>query len=133
MDILMRYKDLQIMFEYNGVCEYSPNDSSMCGYGSDEWFFLCKSGRQNCILRFSYSGEYGAACWSCCPVPESEIPGTVSSGGNGLKKIFYDHFIFSAGLPMIHLHPVDIQVVKSIIQPSFHRNGPLTDNDYIGI
>ena len=131
MDILMNYTDLQIMFEYNGVCKCSPNSASRSGYGSDEWFFLCKSGRQNCILRFSYSGEHGAACWSCFPISENEIPETGNPGGEGLDKVFYDHF--RTGLPMYHLHPVDIQVVKSIIQPPFHRSGPLTDNDYIGV
>ena len=111
MDIVMKYRDLQILFEYSGICEYVPNTANRSGYDSDEWFFLCRSGNQGAILRFEFT----------------EIE---RSGGKALGKAFCS--LFSSGLPFCHLHPVDLDVVKSMIRPSFSRTGPLKDADYYG-
>ena len=130
MDIVMKYRDLQILFEYSGICEYVPNTANRSGYGSDEWFFLCRSGNQGAILRFEFSGDFGKAVWSCFPVPAEEYTEIERSGGKALRKAFCS--LFSSGLPFCHLHPVDLDVVKSVIRPSFSRTGPLKDADYYG-
>ncbi len=129
MEIVMKYRDQQLLFEYSGISEYVPNGSSRSGYGSDDWFFLCNSGKQDCILNFSVSGEFGRAVWSCAAITEEERRGIGQTGGKSVCSTFYRTDVYSW---LIHLHPADIETVKPIIQPPFSRMGPLTDADYLG-
>ncbi len=129
MEIVMKYRDQQLLFEYSGISEYVPNKSSASGYGSDEWFFLCNSGKQDCILRFSVSGEFGRGIWSCAAITEEERRGIGQTGGKSLHSTFYGTDVYSW---LIHLHPTDIETVRPLIVPSYSRTGPLTDADYLG-
>ena len=51
-------------FVYTGNMRYSPNKSSVCGYGSDDWIYLCQYKGKDCLLMFSDSAEYGCS-WIC--------------------------------------------------------------------
>ena len=49
---------------YTGHTRYSPNRSSACGYGSDDWMYLCREKDIYYLLTFSDDAGYGTG-WSC--------------------------------------------------------------------
>lgn len=51
-------------FTYTGNMRYSPNNSSVCGNGSDDWMYLCEEDGKECLLMFSDSAEFGCS-WIC--------------------------------------------------------------------
>ena len=49
---------------YAGHARYSPNRSSRCGYGSDDWMYLCREKDIYYLLTFSDDAGHGTG-WSC--------------------------------------------------------------------
>lgn len=57
----------QLKLTYTGHARYSPNRSSRCGYGSDDWMYLCKEKGMYYLLVFSDQADYGTG-WICAPL-----------------------------------------------------------------
>ena len=109
---------------------FFPNDSSMSGYGSDDWLYLCRMDDEYRILHLEYSGEYGSAVWTCLPILQMDAEQIRQSSGEMLRSVYYANW--NQNRLIIHLHPDDISIIRRIVIPDDHRNGRLTDSDLYG-
>ena len=116
-------------FVLNGNRLYSPNRSSRCGYGSDEWFFDCKYNDRDCILNFGYSVEYGDAVWGFHFINEDDSIRLAGSTEDVWLDVFYS---VPRKLRIYRLHPVDVDSAKKIVKSTRSRIGLLTDEDFYG-
>ncbi|MBQ4527684.1 MAG: hypothetical protein II998_06405 [Clostridia bacterium] len=71
MAFKMKKNNDEYEFVYRGIMNYKPNKSSVSGYGSDDWFYLCTYQNRYCLLSFSDSGGYGTN-WECAFITDDE-------------------------------------------------------------
>ena len=115
-------------FTFTPYSVYNPNKSSRCGYGSDEWFFVCYINSTYYLLHFEVSGECGGAWWNCKEISKNEVEVLSDFTKNAWCTVWYDN-----NKPCIsHIHPENIYEGKNIIVPGYSRMGPLTDDNYRG-
>ncbi len=115
-------------FVLSGHCLYSPNRCSTCGYGSDDWLYVCKLNNQNCLLSFTCNAEY-APIWDFVLIEENDVVDLLKGKASKWAEVFYSNMRKSKNAS---IHPVDITSAKMVIKSTASRMGVLTDKDLYG-
>lgn len=117
-------------FEYAGTRNYYPNLSSMSGYGSDEWMFLCYDAENKYILEFQASGACGYA-WAAVRIPPTIFDELAMNRGEDIFVVFYSYFM-NKEYAIYALHPDSIDLAKQLVGSEYSRMGKMTDKDFYG-
>ena len=118
-------------FEYVEINGFKPNQSGMCGYGTDEWMFLCRLGEDKYYI-VSFAADAGQGyIWTGVRIPRSAFDEMVISRGDGLYKTFYLYFKNEENR-IYSLHPDDIALAKQLVGSERSRMGKITDQDFYG-
>lgn len=129
-----------VSFTYTGHGVYYPNMSSTCGYGSDDWYFLCITNENPCILEFNVDGDCGLGGWRYLPISQEDFD-RLKDDCESMSHVFgeyYGQYRSGDRLDMVynvfgHLHPDDIESVKTLLERKNSRVGPITDNVVFGV
>ena len=118
----------KIKFLYSGFMMYKPNRASACGYGSDDWFYLCNCQDKEYMLIFSDAAGYGTI-WECFQLNEGEYA--------KLKNAEIDlwletYFKKRDRQRIVGLHLENIKDVRGIL-PSRSRCYEFNDDHYYGM
>lgn len=113
-------------FILTGAYLYSPNKSSRCGYGSDDWFFLCKCNGEDYILHFSDDAGYGTM-WDSVVVSKEDAQQL-----HNLPDTEWGKLCWKSKRKTLNLHPDTIDSAKEIVKSTHSRTGLLSDNAFYG-
>lgn len=108
---------------------YSPNEATMSGYGSDDWYFLCKENNNYGILLFSISAEFGKGVWDFVYINEEDYQRIIGDIVK-IQKYYWDNW---KGKKHLKLHPRDIDSAYELINTKIHRTGIITEEIITGI
>ncbi len=112
-------------FIYSGYSRYSPNRSSACGYGSDDWLYLCKENEKHYILMFSVDAAYGPG-WMCTELSDGDFEKLINEDVN-----FWGSVVHSKERNKIYaLRLTDVESVRHLL-PTNSRCGKLTDESFM--
>ena len=75
-------------FTYLGYTRYHPNRASTCGYGSDDWIYLCEEGNDYYLLMFSNDASCGPG-WLCTKLLEDDYEKLVNANIDYWGRIAY--------------------------------------------
>ena len=114
-------------FTYAGHQRYSPNKTSISGYGSDDWFYLCTCEETTYILHFEVSGAYGYGCWVGRALTSQEARGLPLSKTKKWMNLLYKNGYDAT----IRLNLDNIEEVKHLL-PTDARIGVLNNTHYRG-
>lgn len=112
-------------FTYLGYTRFYPNCSSTCGYGSDDWFYLCEESNVYYLLIFSDCASGGTG-WM----------GTELLNGDYEKLTKEDVYFWSSiafsgeRAKIFSIHLTDVERVRHLL-PKSSRCGKLTDESYL--
>ena len=118
----MRDNDTNVYtFVLSGWRVYLPNRASQNGSGSDDWFYLCKCGGEDCLLCYSIHGGFGPL-WLCSYLSTAEASGLEQVSGTRWAQL-------STRLDrrVLNLHPVQVEQARTIIKETHSRCGEITD------
>ena len=118
--------DVHYEFVYCGCKGYVPNKSTHSGYGSDDWYYLCKVDEEICILHFEVNGAYGFGCWDCAMLEKGAEA--------ALKEANEEQWIEKYAVSTRRIRRLkldDIDAVRHIL-PKVARIGALEDHHYSG-
>ncbi len=118
----------KIEFLYSGCMKYKPNKSSTCGYGSDDWYYLCYNQGGEYMLNFSDDAGYGTI-WVCVKLWDG--------GSEKLKKAETDlwidtYFKRQKQFDVTVLHLDNIDEVMDIL-PKASRCNVFTEHHFRGM
>ncbi len=111
---------------YSGHTRYSPNRSSRCGYGSDEWMYLCEENGVHFILMFQDNAEYGTA-WKCTQLLEEDFEDLVKEDVNYWGSVAYS----KERTKTYAIHLTDVDSVRHLLPTSSRCCSKLTDEHYL--
>lgn len=113
-------------FTYTGQTRYSPNRSSTCGYGSDDWYYLCKDNDSYYLLEFTDNPSYGTA-WMGIKLLDGDYEKLVEEDVN-----FWGQIAYSKEREKIYgLKLLDIDAVRELL-PTYSRCNHFNDALYTG-
>ena len=112
-------------FIYLNENRYSPNRSSTCGYGSDDWMYLCEENGKHYLLMFSDDAGYGTG-WMCTELLEDDNAKLVNE-----DAVFWGSIAYSKERTKIYgIRLTDVESVRHLL-PTSSRCGKLTDESYL--
>ena len=112
-------------FIYSGHTRYSPNRSSTCGYGCDEWLYLCKANGKDYILIFSVDASYGPG-WTCTELLDGDFEKLTNEDVN-----FWGSVAYSKERNRIYaIRLTDVDSIRHLL-PAGSRCGKLTDESFM--
>ena len=112
-------------FSYLGHTRYSPNRSSSCGYGSDDWLYLCEEDNKYYLLMFSDDAGHGTG-WMCTELLEGDYEKLINEDVN-----FWGSIAYSKERDKIYgIRLTDVEGVRHLL-PTSSRCGKLTDESYL--
>ena len=112
-------------FSYLGHTRFAPNEASTCGYGSDDWFYLCEDGNIQYLLLFSDNASYGTA-WMCTELLDGDYENLLKENVNFWCDIAYS----KERTKFYGIHLTDIESVRHLL-PTSSRCGKLTDESFM--
>ena len=112
-------------FVYLGYTRYAPNRCSTCGYGSDDWFYLCEEGNIHYLLLFTDNASYGTG-WMCTELLDGDYKKLLKEDVNFWSCIAYS----KERTKFYGIRITDIESVRHLL-PSFSRCGKLTDESFM--
>ena len=77
-------------FTYSGHSRFHPNRSLTCGYGSDDWMYLCEENGVHYLLMFTDNAEFGTA-WTCTELLIGDYDRLVNQDVNFWGSIAYSN------------------------------------------
>ena len=112
-------------FIYSGHTRYSPNRASTCGYGSDDWMYLCEESGKNYILMFMVDASCGPG-WFCTELLDGDFETLTNANVN-----FWGSVAHSKERNKIYsLRLTDIDGIRHLL-PTSSRCGELTDESFM--
>ena len=113
-------------FILSGLVNYRPNQSSMCGYGCDDWLFHCTLEGEDYILNFSDEASYGR-CWRSVPISREDAQRLEQ-----LEAADWLRLMAKSGKEIHSLHPDHAAEARAVMKIDHSRCGPISDNDFYG-
>ena len=113
-------------FIYSGHTRYSPNRSSTCGYGSDDWIYLCKENDTYYLLMFTDNAEFGTA-WMCTQLLEEDFEDLVKEDVNYWGSVAYS----KERTKTYAIRLTDVDSVRHLLPTSSRCCSKLTDEHYL--
>ena len=113
-------------FIYSGRTRYSPNCSSTCGYGSDDWIYLCEENGTNYLLMFTDNAEFGTA-WMCTELLEGDYERLINQDVNFWGSIAYS----KERVKTYGIRLTDVDTVRHLLPTSSRCCSKLTDDHYL--
>lgn len=114
-------------FTYSGHTRYSPNRSSRCGYGSDDWIYLCKENEKDFLLMFTDNASCGTG-WMCTSLLHGDKEKLIVE-----DVLFWGEIAYSKEREKMYaLHLLDIDSVRHLLPTSSRCCSKLTDKHYYG-
>jgi hypothetical protein len=113
-------------FTYSGYTCFHPNRSSACGYGSDDWMYLCKENDRYYLLMFSDDASYGTA-WMCTELHEGDYERLVNQDVNFWCSIAYS----KERTKTYAIRLTDVDSVRHLLPTSSRCCSKLTDEHYL--
>lgn len=114
-------------FILSGLVNFSPNRSSMCGYGCDAWMFHCTLEGEDYILNFFDEASFGRA-WRCVPISREDAERL-----KALEAADWLHLMAKSENKIYHLHPDHAAEARAVMQINASRCGPISDADFYGV
>lgn len=112
-------------FSYLDHTRYSPNRSAVCGYGSDDWMYLCEEDNKYYLLLFTDNAEFGT-CWMCTELFDGDYDTLVNEDVN-----FWGSIAYSKERTKIYgIRLTEVESVRHLL-PTSSRCGKLTDESYL--
>ena len=112
-------------FTYSGYTRYSPNRSSRCGYGSDDWLYLCEEDSKYYLLMLSDDAGHGTV-WMCTELLDGDFEKLINADVN-----FWVNIAYSKERTKIYgIRLTDIENVRHLL-PTSSRCRKLTDEHYL--
>ena len=112
-------------FTYLGYTRYHPNRSSTCGYGSDDWLYLCEEDNTYFLLMFSDDAGYGTG-WMCTELFAGDYDVLIVEDVN-----FWGGIAYSKERNKFYgVRLTDVESVRHLL-PMSSRCGKLTDESYL--
>ena len=114
-------------FILSGLVAFHPNQSSMCGYGCDNWLFHCTAEGADYILNFSDEASYGR-CWRCVPISREDAQRLEQ-----LEAADWLRLMAKSGKEIHSLHPDHAAKARAAMKIDASRCGPISDKDFYGL
>ncbi len=114
-------------FILSGLVAFHPNQSSMCGYGCDDWLFHCTLDGEDYILNFSDEASYGR-CWRCVPISREDAQRL-----EHLEAADWLRLMAKSGKEIHSLHPDHAAEARAAMKIDHSRCGPISDKDFYGL
>ncbi|MBE6921555.1 MAG: hypothetical protein E7465_00035 [Ruminococcaceae bacterium] len=114
-------------FVLSGLVNFHPNQSSMCGYGCDDWLFHCTLDGADYILNFSDEASYGR-CWRCVPISREDAQRLEQ-----LEAADWLRLMATSGKEIHSLHPDHAAKARAAMKIDHSRCGPISDKDFYGL
>ena len=112
-------------FAYLGYTRYSPNRSSTCGYGSDDWFYLCEEKNIHYLLMFSDEASCGTG-WMATELLDGDYDKLLKE-----DVIFWARIAYSKERTKFYnIYLTDIERVRHLL-PTVSRCGKLADGSFM--
>lgn len=118
-------------FELSGIGVFFPNKCTMCGYGSDDWLFLCTVEKTPYILSFEIDSCTGLGFWGCVQISQIAYHQIKENQGNSRIHKLNEYYTYAKEIG--HLHPDNIESARTIIEKTTCIIGTITDNMVYGI
>ncbi len=119
--------DEKFRFILSGLVAFHPNQSSMCGYGCDDWLFHCTLDGEDYILNFSDEASYGR-CWRCVPISREDAQRLEQ-----LEAADWLRLMAKSGKEIHSLHPDHAAKARAAMKIDHSRCGPISDKDFYGL
>lgn len=110
---------------YLGHSRYSPNRSSRCGYGSDDWMYLCEEKGVHFLLMFTDNAEFGTA-WMCTELLEGDLEKLIKEDVNYWGSVAYS----KERTKTYAIRLTEVESVRHLL-PTSSRCGKLTDESFL--
>lgn len=112
-------------YMYLGHRRYHPNTSATCGYGSDNWFYLCENQEKQYILEFMDDASCGPG-WTCTELLREDKDTLISEDVN-----YWHSITLSEERKRIYnIKLVDVDAVRHLL-PTYSRCiNPFSDDHY---
>lgn len=113
-------------FTYSGYTRFHPNRSSTCGYGSDDWMYLCEENGVHFLLMFTDNAEFGTA-WMCTELYEDDYERLINQDVN-----FWGSIVYSKERKKTYaIRLTDVDTVRHLLPTSSRCCSKLTDEHYL--
>ena len=113
-------------FSYLDHTRYSPNRSSTCGYGSDDWMYLCKENDRYYLLIFSDDASYGTG-WMCTELLNGDSENLVKEDVNYWCSVAHS----KERTKTYAIRLTDVDSVRHLLPTSSRCCSKLTDEYYL--
>lgn len=113
-------------FEYCGHSRYSPNRSTRCGYGSDDWYYLCKENNLYYLLMFTDNAEFGTA-WMFTRLLEGDYDYLINTDADFWAAVAYS----KERKKTYNVHLTEIDSVKHLLPTSSRCSAEFTSQDFL--